>query len=141
MDHGLSDEQKHILVRVGRHITACLEEAKRCKAAGESDRAHFWRTTYFWGAPWKGVIRRDRCDIAVLSQALKQLEDQGLVLRQNMRSGCPTTGGLRKSAKDPHTRTTHVALTPRGWDVYKRLRDEGEPTTAPATGQAAAAGE
>jgi hypothetical protein len=73
------------------------------------------------GLPWKPnnwgytptPARRASC-----SRSLERLEKRGLVLRQNWRTG------TRKSAAEPHHRTTHVVLTGAGRAVAEGLSRE-----------------
>lgn len=59
---------------------------------------------------------------ASLSRAVARLENRGLVLRQNARSGSPGFGRCREHADDPKPiRTTNVSLTALGKAAAKRL--------------------
>lgn len=71
--------------------------------------------------PWR--VSGSPCKRAARSRSLRRLECRGLILRVNLRSGMgPARNfGQRKSATDPHTRTTHIRLLPAGIETANRL--------------------
>jgi hypothetical protein len=73
------------------------------------------------GLPWqpsKWGMTSTPARKASCSRSLKRLEERGLVLRQNWRAG------TRRSALEPHDRTTHVVLTEVGKAVSVKLSKE-----------------
>ena len=78
-----------------------------------------WSRFNKWGSPWG--TEATRSEAAARSRALKRLEERGLVLRQNY-----VSGRVRRTRLEPHSRTTHVQLTPAGVKLVERLDDEGK---------------
>jgi len=99
---GLHGEQRAILVYIYR---------KSVLGADNSPVGLPWKPRQWGYTPTPA--RRASC-----SRSLERLEKRGLVLRQNWRAG------TRKSAADPHDRTTHVVLTGAGKAVAEKLSRE-----------------
>jgi hypothetical protein len=111
---GLSAQQKAVLLSVGRDLIAMWErlEASEAIAPDErtpEDRIRITRREWqlAWGAPWQ-TRACDSSQRASYSRALRRLQEHGLVERRNQVSGSPR-------------RTTHVQLTPAGWEVFEQL--------------------
>jgi hypothetical protein len=135
-DRKLSKQQRHTLCWLEARMRE-LEEARarttREIEAHPDDRDIRCRQaccewTMAWGVPWRDGQARSPSATAARSRALRQLERRGLVLRQNQVSGCPgfdedapRRGSKRRSAADPHDRTTDVELTELGRAVARRL--------------------
>lgn len=96
----LSDQQRDVLC-------AILEGYDRMADAGEVEP---------WGVPWhsRGHTAAER---ASRSRTLRQLEERGLVVRQNR-----VSGPYRQGPEDPFPgRTTHVTPTERARQCVEEL--------------------
>ncbi len=107
---GLSVQQRSVLLHLYR-----LKQEQEQEYDGHPLREY----VLLWGVPWH--VTGTRSEQASVSRTLARLESRGLILRQNVNSGCPDTGCLRKSAPDPHNRTTGVVVLRDGVDLAKRL--------------------
>ncbi len=90
------------------------------KAHKERDAAG---TLTVWGVP---ILTAGSASYrASVSRSLRRLEARGLILRQNNVSNIPGLSGRRRSADDPHRKTTHVAFTDIGLAYMERLTKPG----------------
>lgn len=92
----LSTQQESILLWLYRRQVIGMHDAS------------LWIRTSIWGVPISGN-GHTRAEQASISRAVRRLEARGLVLRQN-----EANGPLRRTATDPHTRTTNILVTPAG---------------------------
>ena len=79
--------------------------------------------TWLRGRPQRGIHTHSRANSAVFSRALLRLEQRGLLVRTNVRSGMPDSGKVRRSSGLPHGRTDHVFLTDEGHRVAEALAE------------------
>ena len=106
----LSGQQRNVLLHLYR-----LKQEQEQEYDGHPFREH----VLGWGVPWH--VTGTRSEQASVSRTLLRLESRDLILRQNAVSGNPDTGCLRKSATDPHNRTTTVLLLSAGVELAHRL--------------------
>ena len=77
-----------------------------------------------WGVPVRLTSSGSASERASASRSLRRLEARGLVLRENHVRHPPGLNGTRKSALDPHNRTTYVKVTELGLTCWGRLKSE-----------------
>jgi len=100
---GLSTDQKLLLALL-------FETHQERDAAG---------TLNNWGVP---ILASGSASYrASTSRSLRRLEARGLILRHNDVTGAPGLDRMRRSASDPHRKTTHVAFTEIGLAYMQRL--------------------
>jgi hypothetical protein len=81
-----------------------------------------------WSGHRRQHLAQSRSRCASLSRAMRRLEERGLILRQNSRSGAPGIKGPRQSTADPHSRrNTNIVLLPAGMQLARELVNKKTP--------------